>query len=241
MVNLTDIDNSNKGISNTDNYNNSNNSNNTNGVKSLQHILSNMNLVDGSNPLPEKFYLHHDLTKTYLTAGYQAQLLAGGVTLPPPITLYTNLFESHLLSHALANSPIAASFPGVSMTHSNYADWETDTTNAIIVKYTSPPYDTLTEEERKGVTVDIDLQCWCGPYIDFELYTIVIDLNANTWSVKYDNNHSILSGIIVGNELRYDLNIHTSLLTSPVIGAGNYGHPLKDCSNSSHVEILATI
>lgn len=238
MVNLTDIDNSNTGITNTDNYNNSNN---TNSVKSLQHILSNMNLVHGSHPLLEKFSLHHDLTKTYLTAGYQAQLIALGVTLPPPITLYTNLFDSHLLSHALANSPIASLFPGVSTTHSNYAAWESDTMITLTNYYNNPPYDTLTEEERIGVTVDIDLTCWRGPYLDFELYTIVIDLNANTWSVKYDNSHSILSGIIVGIELRHDPNIHTSLLTRPVLGAGNYAHPLKDCSISSHVEILATI
>ena len=151
------------------------------------------------------------------------------------------LVESYLLSYELANSHIAASFPGVSPTHSNYADWETDTINAIIVKYTSPPYHTLTEEERIGVTVDIDLTCWCGLYIDFELYTIDINLHTNTWSVTYDSSHHILSGIIIGNELRYDSAIYTSLLTSPVIGGGNYAHPLKDCSNSSHVEILATI
>ena len=241
MVNLTDIDNSNTGITNTDNYNNSNN---TNGVKSLQHILSNMNLVHGSNPLLEKFSLHHELTKTSLSPYFQTQLIAGGVTLPSPISISydgTMVVESHLLSYALANSLIAASFSGVNLTHSNYAAWELDLMAALIVKYTSPPYHTLTEEERIGVTVDIDVTCWRGPYIDFELYTIDIDLNANTWSVKYDNSHSILSGIIVGNELRYDSSIYTSLLTSPVIGAGNYAHPLKDCSNSSHVEILATI
>ena len=95
----------------------------------------------------------------------------------------------------------------------------------LTAAYNVPAYSTvLSADDLNNAAFPADLSQWRAPYIDGNLYKIVINYTGNTWQLVYNGVSTILSGTINAER--------TALIGAPVAGGAMIEFPISSAGAS---------